>query len=163
MTTASHTSTICRVCKIGTFHPDTAQFSVERGGQFMVIGNVPALVCGACGTKEFDETISSDLIQEAERLFATSNGRMFAYQFSDFVRPEPVYEFKVSERVRIKDDVEAWDLYDEKLRPGMEGVVIGKGLNRFDYEVAFKLKRGKNQFVVEVELDANDLDPLDSQ
>ena len=152
---------LCPDCKIGMLKPDRVQFCVDRGDKMMLIGDVPAMVCATCLHKEFDKAIADELTAKSQALFSESSGRMFGYQFSDLVRDDSARTpFKLSDRVRIKEDVDTWDLYDEKLRPGMEGTVIGKGLNPFDYVVEFVLGSRRSRFrnVLQVEIDEQDLE-----
>jgi hypothetical protein len=126
----------------------------------MLIGNVPAMVCPSCLHKEFDKTVSDKLTMETHALFAKSSGLMFCYQFSDFIRTDKAENpFELFDHVRIRDDVDTWDLYDEQLLPGMEGTVIEKGMNPFDYVVRFRIGKSSERFnLLEVEIDEQDLE-----
>src|SRR5215470_11268036 len=76
----------CTQCNIGKLEADEVQFSVDRGDKIMLSERVPALVCSRCLHKEFDETITDRLTLQTHSIFSKSSGRMFAYQFSDFIR-----------------------------------------------------------------------------
>ncbi len=151
---------LCTECKIGTLKADKVQFCVERGDRFMLIEDVPAMVCAMCLHKEFDEAIANRLTLQTHALFSKSSGRMFAYQYSDFIRDNDVRTpFKMFDRVRIKAGVNTWDLYDEHLQPGMEGLVVDAGESPFDYVVEFTpgSRRSKSD-CIRVEVDEQDLE-----
>jgi YgiT-type zinc finger domain-containing protein len=161
MTTTIHkqSQSHCPQCKTGTLEAEPTQFSVDRGDKAMLIGNVPAMVCGKCLHKVFDQTLTDELTFKTHTLFAKSSGRMFCYQFSDLVRGDrPVKQLELFDKVRIKDDVNTWDLYDEQLLPGMEGTVLEKGMNPFDYVVEFKIGKGRRSNVLQIEIDEQDLE-----
>lgn len=146
----------CEICDGNSFVPsDAEQFSVERPGQCMVIGNVPGFVCMQCSHTSFDESVVSELIAKTLALFQKQPlMRMFAYQFTDFVRPQAKHNFPPFTKVRIRDGVDVWDLYDERLRAGMCGHILGEGINPFDYRVTFLIRKTE----VEVEIDVDDLE-----
>lgn len=60
--------TQCVVCKHGELREgqDTT-VTLERDGATLVFKNVPACVCENCGEAYIDETITSQLLQEANR------------------------------------------------------------------------------------------------
>jgi hypothetical protein len=131
------------------------QFVVERPRQLMLIGNVPALLCARCSHTSFDEAIAKELTTKTLVLFQKQpRMRIFAYQFTDFIRPEPKQSFEPSSSVRIRDGVDTWDLYDERLKPGMRGTIVSDGINPFDYRVRFLVRK----MSLEVEIDADDLE-----
>lgn len=96
------------------------------------------------------------LVKIAQKIFVKTSGLIYIYQFRDFVRPEQNGpSFKANDRIRIKDDVNTWDIYDEELEAGMEGIILGKGQNHFDWSVAFILRSGD---VLEIDIDRDDLE-----
>lgn len=146
----------CTVCEIGTLAVGENSFIYDCGNRSMWIEHTPALVCTACNETTYDATLSAELIKASNDIFAKSSGLIYIYQFSDFVRPDvggP--DFKANDRVRIKDDVNTWDMYDEDLQPGMEGLILCRGVNKFDWQVAFFLP-GKH--LLEIDIDQDDLE-----
>lgn len=152
--------TVCSVCEIGKFAAEDATFTVERGHQLMLIESVPGFVCSACENTRFDEKLSLELTAMTESIFAKSHCHTFIFQFSDFMRPgKDAQEYEMFDRVRIQEGVDAWDLYDEDLEPGMEGTVLGKGEKPFDYAVEFILGSVRRFYnVVQVDIDRDDLE-----
>ena len=150
----------CTECNTGQQKAGLTQFTFEKPGKVMLVGNVPGFECQLCGNKVFEEKLKQELINKILVIFEKINGRMYAYQFDDLIRDEAkVNEFQISDRVIIKDGVDTWDLYDENLYPGSEGTVVGKGDNFFDYCVEFQLK-GANCSVLLVDIDEKDLEPV---
>jgi len=155
---------LCPFCKAGKLNANLTQFCVDRGDKIMLIGNVPALTCSVCLHDQFDAGTSKELTCKSHAIFAKSTGSMFAYQYSDFIRPtQAASSFKIWDHVRIKADVDTWDLYDEELLPGMTGTVKEKGTNPFDYLVEFRVSRGgKRDSILHVEIDQDDLELVES-
>ena len=150
----------CTQCKVGKLEADKVQFCVDRGDKIMLIAEVPAMVCSMCLHKEFDEAIADRLTLQTHALFSKSSGRIFAYQYTDFIRDNDVRTpFKMFDRVRIKAGVNTLDLYDEHLQPGMDGLVVEAGEKPFDYVVEFTLgSRRLKSDCVRVEVDEQDLE-----
>ncbi len=157
-TTKPAEGSLCSVCKFGKYEPELVSFSVDRKDKVMLIGDVPGLVCNQCQNKVVDEGISDQLTVKAHAIFKESHCVMFACEFSDLIRDEAMTQvFEIFDQVRVKDDVDTWDLYDEDLEPGMKGTVTGKGVNTFDYIVNFRIGRGKHD-VLTLEIDEKDLE-----
>jgi hypothetical protein len=76
----------CSDCNMGELKEDEEQFCVDRGNKIMFIGSVPAMVCDVCRRKEFDPTLSEELTQIADAIFAKSSCYMYAYNFSDLIQ-----------------------------------------------------------------------------
>lgn len=56
----------CVICKQGETQPGKVTVTLERGNMTLVIKSVPAQVCQNCGEAYIDETISADLLMNAE-------------------------------------------------------------------------------------------------
>jgi YgiT-type zinc finger domain-containing protein len=149
---------VCGVCNIGRLVPGETTFNFEQNGQIMLVEHTPAFICGACHEDYFTESIRGQLIAKTKAIFGKSKCFFFGYQFSDLIRPTS-FEYETFDRVRIKDDVDTWDMYDEDLEPGMEGTVIDKGLNPFDWLVEFRIGKGRTN-IIRVEIDGDDLELL---
>lgn len=128
----------------------------------MWIENTPCLECPACSATTIDKTISDKLTKKSKTILAQSSGVVHIYQFSDLIRPaKEIARFKAFDTVKIKDDVDTWDMYDEDLEPGMEGTIIKKGKNPFDWLVEFRLGKSRSQYF-QIEIDCKDLEPVTS-
>lgn len=150
----------CSLCKVGVLEPGKGQFRVDLGNRIMLIGNVPGFVCPKCSRCQFEKALSDQLILKAHIIFEKSTGVMFGCEYTDLVRdPKGSIEFQMFDRVRIKLDVNTWDMYDEEIVPGMEGVVVGPGENPFEYEVDF-LPGGSIDDAFMASIDQRDLELL---
>lgn len=150
----------CSSCNVGVLESGKGQFKVDLGNRIMLIGNVPGFVCPKCSNFQFEKTVSDQLILKAHAIFDKSNAVMFGCEYTDLVRdPKDSIEFQMFDRVRIKLDVNTWDMYDEEIVPGMEGVVVGPGENPFEYEVDF-LPGGSIEDAFMASIDQRDLELL---
>lgn len=57
--------TVCLVCKSGTLERGTTIATFETEGTTVVIRNVPAEVCGACGEGSYDPATTDRLLDLA--------------------------------------------------------------------------------------------------
>jgi YgiT-type zinc finger domain-containing protein len=56
----------CVICRYGRTAPGTATVTITRDAMLLVLRNVPAEVCDACGEQYFDEETTRRLEREAE-------------------------------------------------------------------------------------------------
>lgn len=57
----------CVTCEIGQLKPGEGTFEADHQGTNLVVTNVPALVCAACGAEYFEGTIALEIIEAAEK------------------------------------------------------------------------------------------------
>lgn len=57
----------CVICKQGETQPGKVTVTLERENMTLVIKGVPAKICQNCGEAYIDETISVDLLANAEK------------------------------------------------------------------------------------------------
>lgn len=57
----------CVICKQGETQPGKVTVTLERENMTLVIKGVPAKICQNCGEAYIDETISADLLANAEK------------------------------------------------------------------------------------------------
>lgn len=62
----------CLFCKYGQTHPGRATTALERGETVVIFKDVPAEVCENCGEHYLSESVTSELLEKAER--AIENG-----------------------------------------------------------------------------------------
>ncbi|CAN5382434.1 hypothetical protein BH11CYA1_BH11CYA1_50760 [soil metagenome] len=148
----------CADCKVGKLVREEATFVFDKDGQSMWVEKTPCLECPACLAKTFDKAISNELIKKSKTIFAQSSCFGHIYQLNDLIRPsKEIAQLKSSDTVRIKDDVDTWDMYDEALEPGMEGTIIEKGKNPFDWLVEFRLGKTRSSYL-QIEIDCKDIE-----
>lgn len=148
----------CTDCNIGKLKSEVVTFTFEKDGQSMWVENTPCLECPRCLAKTFDKATSNAIIKKSKAIFAQSSCLGHIYQLSDLIRPsKEIPHFKTFDTVRIKDDVDTWDMYDEELEPGMEGTIIEKGRNPFDWLVEFRLGKTRSSYI-QIEIDCKDLE-----
>lgn len=160
MTVKARSKKTCPFCKMGMLAPGEVQYCVERGNRVMLLEHVPAMVCQTCSHREFGKGLTEELHLKACEIFDKSHYSLYAYQFSDLVRPPRERpQFETFDLVEIKDDVATWDLYDEHLLPGMRGTILEPGIRPYVYLVRFRSVPGfDKRFALEVEIDENDLE-----
>ena len=56
---------LCAVCEQGTLERGTTTATLESDGTTVVIRNVPADICGACGEGQYDPVTSDRLLDLA--------------------------------------------------------------------------------------------------
>jgi YgiT-type zinc finger domain-containing protein len=52
----------CVICKEGDLQSRIVSVNFERDGAWLVVQNVPALVCDGCGERYFDDEITRQLL-----------------------------------------------------------------------------------------------------
>lgn len=52
---------ICVICKTGTTHAGKTNTLFEREGSFVIVKDIPAVVCSQCGEAYFDEKTTDEL------------------------------------------------------------------------------------------------------
>jgi YgiT-type zinc finger domain-containing protein len=57
----------CVSCDKGQLKPGTGTFEADHQGTNLVVTDVPALVCAACGAEYFEGTIALEIIEAAEQ------------------------------------------------------------------------------------------------
>jgi YgiT-type zinc finger domain-containing protein len=58
----------CVICRQADVEPGHTTVTLERGGLTLVVKGVPALVCPNCGEAYLDETITAQLLNDAEAM-----------------------------------------------------------------------------------------------
>ena len=58
----------CVICKLGETAPGQTTVTLERGGLILVVKNVPAEVCGNCGEAYVSESVTTQILEEAEQM-----------------------------------------------------------------------------------------------
>lgn len=56
----------CTICKQGKSHPGRVTVTLERGAAVVVIRDVPAEVCEACGEHYLSESVTGSVLAAAE-------------------------------------------------------------------------------------------------
>jgi YgiT-type zinc finger domain-containing protein len=56
---------VCAVCKLGTLERGTTTATFESEGTTVVIRNVPAEICAACGEGQYDPLTTDRLLELA--------------------------------------------------------------------------------------------------
>jgi YgiT-type zinc finger domain-containing protein len=60
----------CTICMLGETEPGTTTITLERDGATIVIKQVPAEVCDACGEGYLSETVTRRVTETAEQAVA---------------------------------------------------------------------------------------------
>lgn len=153
----------CADCNVGKIVNSEATFMFEKDGQSMWVEHTPCLECQTCLAKTFEKATSDELVKKSKAVFAKSSCLVHIYQLNDLIRPaKEIAHFKTFDTVRIKDDVDTWDMYNEELEPGMEGTILEKGRNPFDWLVEFQIGKKRTSYI-QIEIDCKDLELLNSQ
>lgn len=146
----------CGLCAGEQFSEGTCTFEIKEGNRLMLIENVPGLICQRCQSQHVKDEIRKLLTVQTKSVFARNHSLIFIFQFSDLVR-EQVQEFKLFDTVRVRQDVDTWDAYDEDLKPGAKGTVVGGGDLPFYWQVEFCLDK-KNDYWATIDIDEADLE-----
>ncbi len=59
---------ICVICKTGTTHTGKTNTLFEREGSFVIVKDIPALVCSQCGEAYFDEKTTRELYAKVNEI-----------------------------------------------------------------------------------------------
>jgi len=59
---------MCILCRHGTTHTGQTTLTLERGDLHLVVKNVPALICPACGEAYTDEDTAARLLALAQEM-----------------------------------------------------------------------------------------------
>ena len=62
----------CQICKKGETRSGNVTVTLERNGATVIFRNVPADICDTCGEEYINETITDELLKQAEA--AVQNG-----------------------------------------------------------------------------------------
>ena len=64
----------CYFCRQGTLESRRVMVDLRRGDRLIVIKNVPALVCDACGERQYSVAVSREIDRLLERIERTGHG-----------------------------------------------------------------------------------------
>jgi YgiT-type zinc finger domain-containing protein len=59
---------ICVICKTGTTHAGKTNTLFERDGSFVIVKEIPAMVCSQCGEAYFDEKTTEELYHKTSEI-----------------------------------------------------------------------------------------------
>ncbi len=59
---------ICFICNQAETTPGKVSVLLERGHHSLTISNIPARICPSCGEAYADETVTANLLQQAEKM-----------------------------------------------------------------------------------------------
>ena len=69
---------ICLICRQAEILDGLTSVKLQRGEIYLVINNVPALVCPSCGEAYVEEEVAIRLLQRAEELREEGNAEVYA-------------------------------------------------------------------------------------
>jgi YgiT-type zinc finger domain-containing protein len=58
----------CLICNLAEIVPGTTSVLLERGLMTLTVNNVPARICPHCGEAYADETVTANLLRQAEKM-----------------------------------------------------------------------------------------------
>ena len=63
----------CAICHEGYTKPGHINSKLERDGTFVIVKQVPALICDNCGEEYLEDGIAEKLLAQVETVFISGN------------------------------------------------------------------------------------------